>query len=202
MDLIEIDWFALPHCPPGQLQKGKHPTDTGYDLMSAETVIIPTYKELEDEGRYIFEEVYDVKSLSKEELHYITLLNGKSVQIEDGKVFRKKYKVPLIKTGVVVRSRDIAWTAIVSRSGTPKLNLIIPNSVGVIDYTYSKIGDGKADELMIQLIALHEPTPVFRGERIAQLIPQYYVKHQLTPSKDEELFSGVARGGFNSSGSF
>lgn len=201
MNLIEIDWYALPHCPPGQLQKGKHPTDTGYDLMSADTVVVPTYEELDAQGKFIFEEVYDVASLSKESLDLISKQSS-SIKISDGKVFRKKYKVPLIRTGVVVKPREVAWTSIVPRSGTPKLNLIMPNSVGVIDYTYSKMEKDKADELMIQLIAVYEPTVVFRGERIAQLIPQYYVRNQLSPSNDDSIFSGIARGGFNSSGSF
>lgn len=200
LDLIEIDWFALPHCPPNQLQKGKYPTDTGYDLMAAETVVIPTYQQLDEEGRYVYEEMYDVSSLTNEEVNSISSLP--SIDIQDGKVYRKKYKIPLIKTGVVVKAREVAWTCIVPRSGTPKLNLIMPNSFGVIDYMYSKIEDDKADELMIQLIALYEPIPVFRGERIAQLIPEYYVRNQLTPTEDKTLFSGKPRGGFNSSGSF
>jgi dUTPase len=198
--LVDIDWYALPHCPENQLQKGKYPTDTGYDLRSAETIEVPTYKDLEARGLYSFEEISKIEALTQEELDLIS--SNPSIKIEDSVVYRKKYKVPLVKTGVVLKCRNIAWTAIVARSGTPKLGVIIPNALGVIDYEYYKITEDSADELRIQLISLVEPTVVFRGERLAQLIPQHYVKNQLNHSNDKDLFSGKPRGGFNSSGNF
>lgn len=196
---LTLNWYALPNCPEGQLKKGKFPTDTGYDLKSAETIEIPTYQMLKEQGLFSYQEMGTLDELQvSEEL----VKSNPSLKMEDGIVYRIKYKVPLVRTGVVIKFDQVAWSAILPRSGTPKLGLIIPNSIGVIDYEYSKVTSGEADELRIQLISLAEPTLIFRGERLAQLIPQYYVRNQINPTSDAAIFSGQPRGGFNSSGSF
>lgn len=199
-NLLTLNWYALPNCPDKQLQKGKRPTDAGYDIRVAETVEVPTYQSLKEAGEFSYEEVGSLKAsgLTKKQVESIP-----SLKLEGDNILRIKYKVPLVRTGIVVKASELSWTAVVPRSSTSKLGISLANNIGVIDYEYSGIrSEDDADEIMLQLISFAEPTLVFRGERVAQLIPQDYVKNELNPVRNIDFFSSDRREGFGSSGNF
>jgi len=112
-ELITIDWLALPHCPKGQLSKPKESSDAGYDLMCSDDIYVPTIKELDDWGAYTWEDSIRVNELDD---RISSLVNEDNFNFrEDGDSFvlqNKKYKFPLVRTGVCIRPRSLMWSAI------------------------------------------------------------------------------------------
>ncbi len=185
-------WVRLPHCPKGQLQKGQDPTDAGYDLMIAEDTLIKPINML----RYEWEEVCSIDSLSdsvRRELSGVNpYFNEQHLRLENGIVYRRKYKFNYIPTGVKLQPGTLSWNGLYSRSGaSSKYNVSLINNVGIIDFKFG-------EEIKIAAYAI-EATMLFRrGERIAQLVPmtQPLVQFQ---EVDDEHFTNT-RSGFGSSG--
>lgn len=200
-EMIYINWLALDHCPSGQLSKNGDGTDAGYDLMTAHDIYVPTIKELDLEGSYSWESIESSNNL-EESIRTkledsIRKGNNDFSMDEDGFFYRKKYKFPLISTGVCIKPDSLMWSAICSRSGTStKYNTSLINGLGVVDYRYS----GPNDELKLTTYAIHTPMVFRKGERIAQLIPMPQLITQLIRAEGPEDFQGPNRGGFNSTG--
>ncbi len=135
---IRVKRFA--HCPEGQLFR-KHDTDAGYDLASADDIVIKPSLELSCES---VEQV----------LFGNEILHNRYIQP------RQK-----IRTGIAVEPSAHGYFAIVPRSGTgSKLHLWLANVHGVVD-------NGYQDEILIMAYNPTDfDIPIARGERIAQLI--------------------------------
>jgi dUTPase len=196
-EMISIKWLALPHCPKGQLSKPGNSTDAGYDLMTAYDVYVPSFSELIEMGRYIWEPFKSLADMSEEHAEQVST-NKRDFRInKEGLVERRKFKFPLISTGVCIKPDRLMWNAICSRSGTStKYGVSLVNSIGVVDRAYC----GPTDELRITSYAIDSSQFFCAGDRIAQLIPMPQLITQLDRVDDVEEFGGSNRGGFNSTG--
>lgn len=192
MEFSVTKWVRLPHCPPGQLEKGQDPTDAGYDLRIANDSLIEPINTL----RYEWEEVASFDSLDetvKRKLSGVnSYFNEEHLRLEDGIVFRRKYKFNYISTGIKIQPGTMSWNGIFSRSGaSSKYNISLINGVGIIDFKYG-------EELKIAAYAVESSTLFVRGERIAQLVPMSQPKVRFE-EVDEEQFTNT-RSGLGSSG--
>lgn len=179
-ELVKIKWVALPHCPEKQLTKPGKVTDAGFDIRAAKSMFILPFNQLE----YEWERCEDYMEVP-EEIH-------DSFAVEDGVLYRKKYKKQLVPTGIKIQPEDLIWTAIYNRSSNPlNYNYTLSNAVGVIDPSYG-------NEIFVALTTWSEPTFISKGERIAQLVPTKQLLVELE-RVDEEQFTN-SRAGFGSTG--
>lgn len=156
----------------------------GYDLESAEEIILPTFWKqifrfaLTELKQWIF------ASPNKEELNDLPLVE-------------KILKPTLVPTGLKVYMQEDEYLQIVNRSSNPlKRFLALPNGIGIIDADYYN-NEGNEGHLYVQLINFGLVDQVInKGDRIAQGIFSPY----LIVDGDQ---GGVAErsGGFGSSDS-
>lgn len=107
------------------------------------------------------------------------------------------WKPTIIPANIIIEVPEGYFLMLASRSSTPiKKNLMIANSIGVIDQDYH----GDKDEIGIQVLNFtSEEVIVKKGERIAQAL---LVKIAKVESFEEvEQIKGDSRGGFGSTGS-
>jgi dUTP pyrophosphatase len=177
--------FKLPHCPSNQLSKSS-PTDCGYDICVAEDCIIPSFKDVKFEYEYI-------KIISLENKELLPQLESLGLVGKDY-IKRKKYKLNLVKTGIIIKNEEPCWYGIYPRSSTSsKLGVSLINNVGVIDYSYC----GPNDEILLPLISLYDsPIFILKGERVAQLI--IHSLHNPLVQVVEDWDIKENRGGFGS----
>ena len=104
-------------------------------------------------------------------------------------------KPTLVPTGVKVKMQDDEWLMLVNRSSNPKKkNLVIPNSLGVIDADYYGNSDNDG-EMMFAFYNLSDTTIVLeKGEKIGQGIFQKYL------TTEDDNAEGKRTGGFGSTG--
>lgn len=197
---LDIDVIELDNCPSGQLSK-VHPNDAGYDLMISEDAFIPTIQMLDEAEAYTWERMVDVNDVETNLL--MTIQDSGMCLIErdesDGKtyIYNKRYKFPLLGTGIILRAKEPCWFGIYSRSGmSTKYNTKLANGVGVVDFNYQ----GPNDEIKITLCAEHTGIFLPRGTRVAQLIthPHYNLNMNRMPKSMMEGTNN--RGGFGSTG--
>jgi dUTP pyrophosphatase len=106
------------------------------------------------------------------------------------------FKPTLIPLNIVVKTPPGYFFLLAARSSLPlKKNLMVANSIGIIDQDYC----GEEDEIKLQVLNFtQEPIKVEKGERIAQGMVikidkvEEFVQH--------EKMSEVSRGGFGSTG--
>lgn len=147
----------------------------GYDIEAAEKVVLKSYwKEV---FKYLGQKVRGW--FSDEE------------QSDEGLL-----KPTLVPTGLKAYMHDDEYLKIVNRSSNPlKRNLMLPNSIGIIDQDYYNNPDNEG-HIYVQLInyGLHDVT-IEKGERIAQGIFTKFLK-----TDDDQGGLEERTGGFGSSG--
>ena len=103
----------------------------------------------------------------------------------------------LVNTGIIIKIKQKnIFPAVFVRSSLPvKRNLIMLNSVGVIDLDYC----GKEDSIKLNLYNIGEKEVVIeKGERIGQIVFLRFEKPDLKEVSDMEIFDENSRGGFGS----
>lgn len=104
-------------------------------------------------------------------------------------------KPTLVPTGVKVCMPDNEFLMLVNRSSNPKKkNLVIPNSLGIIDADYYDNPDNEG-EIMFAFYNLGtEPVVLEAGDKLGQGI---FMKYEVT---DDDTAEGERKGGFGSTG--
>jgi len=103
----------------------------------------------------------------------------------------------LIDTGAIVKlNRKDIFPAVFVRSSLPiKKNLIMLNSVGIIDLDYC----GKEDSIKLNLYNIGEKEVVIKkGERIGQIVFLKFEKPKIKKVYNIKIFNKNSRGGFGS----
>ncbi len=106
-------------------------------------------------------------------------------------------EIVLVPVNVIVATPPGYMLMIAARSSLArKKNLILPNSIGVIDQDYC----GPEDELLVQLWNIgRAPVAVERGERIAQAM---FVKIERAEWTEVEAMKAPSRGSFGTTGGY
>jgi dUTP pyrophosphatase len=103
--------------------------------------------------------------------------------------------VVLVRTGLVIKTPDGHFLAVIARSSTPiKKGLVLANGVGVIDPDYC----GPRDEIRLEFLNITSaPVRIAKGERLAQglFLPVVRVEWEEGAADDQ-----ASRGGFGSTG--
>lgn len=152
----------------------------GYDIKAAEDIILPSF------WKSLFQ--FQLKDLKQ----WIHLSNN---DLNHGVTNNQIIKPTLVPTGLKVYMQDDEYLQIISRSSNPlKRNLMLPNSVGIIDADYYNNSSNEG-HLYIQLINYGmRPYQIKKGDRIAQGIFSKYL------TVDNEVATENVRiGGFGSS---
>lgn len=104
-------------------------------------------------------------------------------------------KPVLVPTGVKVKMPDDEFLMLVNRSSNPKKkNLVIPNSMGIIDADYYENPDNDGEMMFAFYNVGTEPVVIKAGEKLGQGI---FVKYGIT---DDDDAKGERLGGFGSTG--
>lgn len=109
--------------------------------------------------------------------------------------FAENSKPTMVRTGVKVQLDEGKFLMLANRSSNPKkLNLVIPNSVGVIDEDYYNNEDNEGEIAFTFYNVGEEPVTLKPGDKLGQgLIMSYYVV-------EDDQADGVRTGGFGSTG--
>lgn len=188
----ELKWLPLENCPDKQLEKDNpekgHHTDAGYDLRIAQDVLVLPYQDLPFE----WERVKLLKNPDGSKCWQADPPSSLLGYVQEGYVMRKKYKIPLVGTGVRLIHEDestLSWVALMMRSSASKFGLYLGNTVGVVDWAYT-------GELKLALASHQSPVAIARGEAVCQMIaiPQF----NLTLTKVTQDGRVFQRDGFGS----
>jgi dUTP pyrophosphatase len=109
-------------------------------------------------------------------------------------------EIKLVRTGIRVKILEgKIFAAIFPRSSLSlKKNLILGNSVGIIDLDYC----GKDDEIKLILVNIgKEKIKLSKGERIGQIVFLRFEKPEIKITSNLSEF-GESRGGFGSTGGY
>ena len=107
--------------------------------------------------------------------------------------FKPGMKPTLVPTGVKVYMEDDEYLMLVNRSSNPKKkNLIIPNSVGIVDADYADNPDNEGEMMFAFYNMGVEPITIEKGYALGQGIFQ---KFEIT---DDDAAEGERVGGFGS----
>ena len=212
--MFTIYYRRLPNCPNNQLSKSHNHVlplnklvstansdelvsiDAGYDLRVSENVIVypPTPYAQEE---VTFPEYWQIKPAYTGKRPSVLYNKPDEEQYYEYHPpethSRYQYKLQLVPTGIQVQLDQYGLFDIRPRSSTHKLGIVIANSPGTVDYSYT-------GELMISVYALHAPVPIPRGTAIAQLIPLQQPLTKLVPVQELEYRSRGVKG-FGSTGS-
>ena len=102
-------------------------------------------------------------------------------------------KPTLVPTGVKCRMEDDEFLMLVNRSSNPKKkNLVIPNSMGIVDADYYGNSDNDGEMMFAFYNLGTEPITIEKGYCIGQGIFQKYYK------TDDDSAEGERTGGFGS----
>lgn len=205
--MLQIKAERLEHCPQGQLEKATGGS-IGWDILSADSIYVPTYSELVEWGKFTWELVGPLTTFSEEQQEDIRACT--SIKVEGDQVYRRRYEPFLVRTGIKLIPYDRCWFILAPRSSTGArylCNLI--HGIGVIDPDYN-------DELLVPIIANAHPQIFKRGEKIAQLmlLPWVPAEVQREVPVDNEYYDeyggairaggsrllGTRTGGFGSTG--
>ena len=139
----------------------------GYDIEAAETITIPS----------LFRQFKEGKS-DRDASSY--------------------FPSTLVPTGLKAYMLEDEYLQIINRSSNPlKRNLVLPNSVGIIDQDYYNNPDNEG-HIYVQLINYSmEDIVIQKGERIAQGI---FTKYYVTDTDHETSNKQQRTGGFGSTG--
>lgn len=108
-------------------------------------------------------------------------------------VFKPGDKPFLVPTGTKCKMPDDEYLMLVNRSSNPKKkNLVIPNSVGIIDADYYGNSDNDGHIMFAFYNLGNEPVKIEKGYCIGQGI---FCKYQTT---DDDKAEGIREGGFGS----
>lgn len=152
----------------------------GYDLQAAEDVTLPSF------WQSLIQ--YQLKSLKQ-------WIHGEENKLPSEEDVLSVLKPTLIPTGLKVYMPDDEYLQIISRSSNPiKRNIMLPNSVGIIDADYYN-NPSNEGHIYVQMINYGlRPFHIHKGDRIAQGIFAKYL------TIDNEIVSENERtGGFGSS---
>lgn len=104
-------------------------------------------------------------------------------------------KPVLVPTGVKVKMPDDELLMLVNRSSNPaKKNLVIPNSLGIIDADYYGNSDNDGEMMFAFYNVGTEPVVIEAGDKLGQGIFQKYLV------TDDDVAEGERTGGFGSTG--
>lgn len=119
-------------------------------------------------------------------------INPERIEIPPYKLGMKPTLVP---TGVKVKMPDDEFLMLVNRSSNPKKkNLVIPNSMGIIDADYYGNPDNDGEMMFAFYNVGTEPVVIEVGDKLGQGI---FVKYGIT---DDDAATGERTGGFGSTG--
>lgn len=147
----------------------------GYDLIVAESTIIPSYT---DVAQFIVKP-HGFKQYTLDEVKKMCLAHY--------------FNPTLVPTGIKCALAQDEYLEIVARSSTPlKYWLIVPNAPGIIDSDYYNNPDNEG-HIFVQLINLSPyDIQLVKGDKIAQaIIRKYYIT-------EDDAASGMRTGGFGS----
>lgn len=186
----------------------------GYDFEAAEDVVIYSYQTalqnllatfaslLEDIEDFPEDLSKKIENVKQDDINSIEtyqevrdfLFNHKS--LSDGqknriKVLIRDSKPILVKTGVKCQLAPNQYLELVNRSSLSlKKNLILANSVGIIDSDYFENEDNDG-HIMFQFLNFGpDPVVIHKGDRIGQGI-----LHEFKLMEDDDLIHGEKRGG-------
>lgn len=147
----------------------------GYDLRSAEDIIIPSILRQRQEA---FDNVMKtIDEEGEESLEYAMYCEGYVPTLDEAEALTKEYKLraTLVPTGLKAKFPKGESLDIYDRSSTgTKLLLSLPHAVGIVDSTYYDNEDNEG-HIMIPLINnLPFDIKIKKGERIAQAIFRPY----------------------------
>lgn len=113
-----------------------------------------------------------------------------TVTIPPYKLGDKPFMVP---TGVKCKMQDDEFLMLVNRSSNPKKkNLVIPNSIGIIDADYYNNPDNDGEIIFTYYNLGTEPVTIEKGYAIGQGI---FMKYKIT---EDDTANGERLGGFGS----
>lgn len=100
-----------------------------------------------------------------------------------------------IPSNLIIKTPPGYVLIMASRSSTPKLGLIIPHGIGIVDADFS----GDEDELLCQVYNItRKPVSIKRGDRIGQAM---FIKlGRVQVWHEKETMNKKSRGGFGSTG--
>lgn len=102
-------------------------------------------------------------------------------------------KPSLVPTGVKAKMEEDEFLMLVNRSSNPKKkNLVIPNSMGIIDADYYENPDNDGEMMFAFYNLGEEPVVIEKGYAIGQGIFQKYYK------TEDDIAEGERLGGFGS----
>lgn len=161
----------------------KYMLKMGLKIKTGKTIKIKTQKTIK--LKYFDQEIEQIQKISVGD--WIDLRSAERVELKAG-----EYK--LLRLGVGMILPDGYEAHVLPRSSTPsKFGIILANSMGVIDNSYS----GDSDEWRFPAVAIRD-TVIEKGDRIAQF---RIVKNQ--PSIEFEVvdhLNDISRGGIGSTG--
>ena len=109
--------------------------------------------------------------------------------------YRLGMKPTLVPTGIKVKMADNEFLMLVNRSSNPaKKNLVIPNSMGIIDADYYGNPDNDGEMMFAFYNVGTEPVVIEAGDKLGQGI---FTKYEIT---DDDAAEGERVGGFGSTG--
>lgn len=146
----------------------------------------------EDEDNMDLDPEFDLPKRSTAKSAGYDFINPEWVEIPPYKLGMKPTLVP---TGIKVKMPDDEFLMLVNRSSNPKKkNLVIPNSMGIIDADYYGNSDNDGEMMFAFYNVGTEPVIIEAGEKLGQGI---FVKYGIT---DDDTAEGERRGGFGSTG--
>lgn len=155
----------------------------GYDVYCSEDIVIPSY------FKQIFSVLDDVSDFDNK--------FGTPKTLKEAEEFNKEHGLTsvLVSTNTTYEIDDDKYIGVYSRSGISSKNLLVlANSVGVADSDYS-------GEIKISVLNLSpHDVIVKKGEKIAQLIIDTYIKTDDDDQKDKKQREENEDGGFGSTG--
>lgn len=150
----------------------------GYDMVAAETYVIPSFFQMYNEVKELWP-VADDEYVTMELLSEFTKKTG--------------FRPTLISTGMKCKLADNEWLALTIRSSSPlKYWLVLANSVGVIDADYYNNPDNEG-EIFFQVYNMSPfNIEIKKGEAIGQAIIMPY------DTTIDDMAAGDRIGGFGS----
>lgn len=154
-------------------------------------------KRISEETRKIVNEdgslnLFELPKRSTKKSAGYDFINPKTIEIPPYKLGMKPTLVP---TGIKVKMEDDEFLMLVNRSSNPsKKNLVIPNSMGIIDADYYGNADNDGEMMFAFYNVGTEPVVIEAGDKLGQGI---FVKYGIT---DDDNAEGERTGGFGSTG--